>query len=188
MVILNAIQILLNRFNMKQILLAICTLVLFTPVANAQKVQKSPKSTLTQTVGTTDIQVVYSRPGLKGRTLESLTPSGQVWRTGANEATTVSFSKPVKIGGKELAAGNYSLYTIPSEAVWTIIINSKQSWGTNYSEDKDVLRFTVQAIKVNEATETFTINISDIANDGTKANLELRWGNIIVKAPIEVTL
>lgn len=153
----------------------------------AQKVQKSPASTLKQTVGTTDITVVYHRPGLKGRSLESLTPAGKVWRTGANQATELTFSKAVKLGGKDLAAGTYSLYTIPDDE-WTIIINSKLSWGTQYDDGKDVMRFKVKALKVAESTETFTIDVSDISKDGKNANLELRWGNIVIKAPLEVSL
>lgn len=156
--------------------------------AIAQKVQKSPASTLKQTVGTTDVTVVYHRPGLKGRTLESLTPEGKVWRTGANEATELTFSKAVKIGGKDLAAGTYSLYTVPGSSEWTIIINSKLSWGTQYSQDKDVMRFSAKAAKAGESVETFTIDISNISDDGTKANLELRWGNVIVEAPFETTI
>lgn len=173
---------------MKRFSILLLTLAFFSASAIAQKVQKSPKSTLSQTVGTTDITVVYHRPGLKGRTLESLITEGKVWRTGANEATEITFSKDVKIGGKELPAGTYSLYTIPGKTQWSIIINSKLSWGTQYDQDKDVLRFTVSTSLSEHATETFTINISDISDAGTNANLELLWGNVIVKAPIVVTL
>ena len=111
-----------------------------------------------------------------------------MWRTGANEATEITFSKAVKIGGKQLAAGTYSLYTIPGKTEWTIILNSKLSWGTQYNKDKDVLRITGKTSNSNQSTETFTIDISDISDDGTKANLELRWGSVIVKTQIEVTL
>lgn len=168
-------------------LITLCIASIVSLGAMAQKVQKSPASTLKQTVGTTDVTVVYHRPGLKGRSLESLAPAAKVWRTGANEATELTFSKDVKIGGKDLAAGTYSLYTIPGDE-WTIIINSKLSWGTQYSDSKDVMRFMVKPLNVAESTETFTIDVSDISKDGKMANLELRWGNVVVKMPFEVSL
>ncbi|MCB0497921.1 MAG: DUF2911 domain-containing protein [Cyclobacteriaceae bacterium] len=172
---------------MKETLLTICLAAIVSFGAWAQKVQPSPASTLKQTVGTTDITIVYHRPGLKGRSLETLIPADKVWRTGANEATEITFSKDVKIGGNDLKAGTYSLYTIPGDE-WTLIINSKLSWGTQYDKSKDVLRFMAKPMTVSESTETFTIDVSDISKDGTKANLELSWGNVVVKAPIEVTL
>ena len=172
---------------MKRTLLTLCVASLVSLGAIAQKVQKSPASTLKQTVGTTDVTVVYHRPGLKGRSLESLAPNGKVWRTGANEATELTFSKDVTIGGNKLAAGTYSLYTIPGDSEWTIIINSKLSWGTQYSKDSDVARFAAKASKASDSTETFTIDVSDISENGKNANLELRWGTAVVKVPFEVS-
>ena len=155
--------------------------------ASGQKVQKSPKSVLTQTVGLTDITITYHRPGLKGRSMASLAPNGAVWRTGANNATAFLISNAITIGSKELAAGNYSLWTIPSAGEWTIIINSKHGWGTQYDETGDVMRFKAKATKTAESTETVTINISDIDANGKDANLEIRWGNVSVKAPFTVS-
>jgi hypothetical protein len=154
---------------------------------NAQKVQKSPKSVLTQTVGLTDITITYSRPGLKGRDMASMVKAGEVWRTGANNATEITISNPVTFGDKELAAGSYTLYTIPGDDEWTMIINSKKSWGTQYDEKEDVIRFMAKPTKTAETTETMTINISDIDANGTDANLEIRWGNVSVKAPFTVS-
>lgn len=173
---------------MKKIGITLLVLALFSSVSIAQKLKPSPKSVLTQVVGTTEVKISYHRPGLKGRSLESLISNGQVWRTGANQATEITFSKDVKMGGKNIAAGTYSLYTIPGKSEWTIIINSKLSWGTQYSEDKDVVRFKAAVKSTNSKTETFTIDISDISKDSTKANIELRWGNLVVTAPFEVTL
>jgi len=173
---------------MKKVNLAILVMAFVSAGAIAQKNQPSPKSVLTQVVGTTEITIDYHRPGLKGRSMESLAPQGQVWRTGANQATEITFSKAVKMDGKEIAAGTYSLYSIPGNSEWTIIINSKLSWGTQYTDAKDVIRFKGNVSKSNLSTETFTIDISDISKDGTKANIELRWGNIVVKAPFEVIL
>jgi hypothetical protein len=154
---------------------------------SAQKVQKSPKSVLTQTVGLTDITITYHRPGLKGREMASLAKPGKVWRTGANNATAFQTSNPITIGGKELPAGNYSLWTIPGDGEWTVIINSKHGWGTQYDETGDVMRLKAKATKTAESTETVTINISDIDANGKDANLEIRWGNVSVKAPFTVS-
>ena len=156
-------------------------------VVQAQKVQKSPKSVLTQTVGLTDITITYHRPGLKGRSMASLAPNGAVWRTGANNATAFLISNAITIGGKELAAGNYSLWTIPEDGEWTIIINSKHGWGTQYDKTGDVMRFKAKATKTGEETETVTINIADIDANGKDAALEIRWGNVSVKAPFTVS-
>ena len=154
---------------------------------HAQKVQKSPKATVSQTVGLTNVSITYYRPGLKGRSMSKLAPNGKVWRTGANNATELKISNPITIGGKELAAGTYTLYTIPGEGEWSVIINSKISWGTEYSQSDDVMRFSAKATKTSGATETFTINISDIDANGKDASLELRWGDVSVKAPFTVS-
>lgn len=173
---------------MKKLGITLIAIALVCTGAIAQKFQKSPKSVLTQVVGTTEVTVTYHRPGLKGRSMESLVPQGQVWRAGANQATEITFSKDVKIDGKMIAAGTYSLYAIPAESEWTIIINSKLSWGTQYNDAKDVLRWKASISQSNLITETFTIDIADISKDGTKASIELRWGNTVVKAPFEVIL
>ena len=154
----------------------------------AQKVQKSPKASLTQTVGLTDVSITYFRPGLKGREMSKLAPYGKVWRTGANNATELKISNPITVGGKELAAGTYSLYSIPAESGdWTLIINSKLSWGTAYSEDGDIMRFSAKASKTAESTETLTIGVADINANGKDAAIEIRWGNVSVKAPFSVS-
>ena len=173
---------------MNKLAVLLISIALVSTSAIAQKLKPSPKSVLTQVVGTTEVKIDYHRPGLKGRELESLITKGVVWRTGANQATEITFSKNVKMGGKEIVAGTYSLYSIPSTSEWTVIINSKLSWGTQYNEEKDIVRFTAKASTVNKITETFTLDISDISKDGSKANIELRWGNVVVKAPFEVTL
>jgi len=173
---------------MHKIAVLLISMALVSTSAIAQKLKPSPNSVLTQIVGTTEVKIDYHRPGLKGRELESLITNGEVWRTGANQATEITFAKNVKMGGKEIAAGTYSLYSIPGNSEWTVIINTKLSWGTQYNKEKDVVRFSAKATLVNQTTETFTLDISDISKDGTKANIELRWGNVVVKAPFEVTL
>ena len=162
-------------------------IIAFGTESTAQKVQKSPKAVLTQTVGLTDITISYHRPGLKGREMSSMAKPGKVWRTGANNATSLTISNAITIGGKELAAGTYSLWTIPGDGEWTVIINTKQGWGTDYDKSGDVMRFSAKATKTTETTETVTINISDIDANGKDANLEIRWGNVSVKAPFTVS-
>src|SRR6185369_10581652 len=114
----------------------------------------SQKSSLMQTIGTTDMTITYSRPGVKGRKIwGALVPYGQVWRTGANEASTISFSDDVTINGQKLPAGTYSLHTIPGEKEWTLIFNSvANQWGSfSYDQSKDALR-----VKAFPAPASFT--------------------------------
>jgi len=94
--------------------------------------QPSPKGTIKQTIGLSEVTVVYSRPGMKERKIfGELVTLGEIWRTGANAATTIEISNDVKIGGKDVPAGKYALYTIPRETEWTIIIHKNTTnWGT----------------------------------------------------------
>lgn len=114
--------------------------------AMAQFPRVSPGASVSQTIGLTDVTLTYSRPGVKGRKIwGGLVPYNEVWRTGANEATTISFSEEATINGQKLAAGKYSLFTIPTETSWTIIFNKQADiWGTDYNKDNDILRIQVQ--------------------------------------------
>ena len=113
-------------------------------VLNASKA--SPRKEMKGTIGGTQVAVNYSSPSVKGRKIwGSLVPNGKVWRTGADEATTIEFSTDVKVEGQDLKAGKYSLFTIPSDGKWTVIFNEvSDQWGAyNYDESKDVLRVEV---------------------------------------------
>ena len=107
----------------------------------------SPNAAVSQTIGTTEVRLTYGRPSVNDRTIfaeDGLVPYGEVWRTGANEATTISVSSDVTIEGESLAAGTYSLYTIPGPDTWTLIFNDvANQWGTEYDESEDVLRVEV---------------------------------------------
>ncbi|MEO8036412.1 MAG: DUF2911 domain-containing protein, partial [Acidobacteriota bacterium] len=106
----------------------------------------SPNAELKQTVGLTDITITYSRPGVKGRAIwGAIVPWDQVWRTGANDATTIAFSDDVVVGGTKVPAGKYSLHTIPSQSEWTIILNNTANqWGSfSYDPAKDAVRIKV---------------------------------------------
>lgn len=151
----------------------------------------SPKSTVQQDIGSTKMEIVYHRPSLDGRNVNSLVndaPNGEVWRTGANNNTLISFDKDVTVGGQSLKAGQYSLFTIPADGEWTVIFNSATNkWGTQYAKGTDVLRIKAKVSKTSNSVETFTIGMTDFdKNAKNKANIELAWGNLSVKFPIEV--
>jgi hypothetical protein len=147
----------------------------------------SPGCTLKQRVGLTDIEIVYSRPGVKNRTVfGGIVPYGQVWRTGANSATKVTFSTPVKLNGTDIPAGTYALFTIPGEDEWTIIINKGAAqWGAfQYDEKADVARFKVTSMQLAEQIETFTIEFNLIRDESAVMNLV--WDHTVVPVKIEI--
>lgn len=141
----------------------------------------SPPAVVTQTLNSgAFVTIDYSRPSLKGRSLNELAPAGKVWRTGANETTIFEVSKDVKIGGKTLLAGKYGLYTIPGEKEWTIIFNKAwKNWGTVYKENDDALRTQVKARKSKEFTETMSF---EIANEG---QVNLLWADTQISFEIQ---
>jgi len=150
----------------------------------------SPSCTVKQRVGLTDIQVVYSRPGIKDRTIYGgIVPYGAVWRTGANNATKISFSTPVKLEGNDIPAGTYSLFTIPDTNEWTIIINKDANqWGSfQYNSNDDLVRFTVTPTTMDDTTvETFMIEFNRIRDDS--AELMLVWDKTVVPINLQVDI
>ena len=153
--------------------------LLAAPAAHAQIAtpQASPKSTVSQRVGLTDITIAYSRPGVKARTVfGTVVPFGKRWRTGANATTSIKFSDDVLIEGKKVAAGEYGLYTIPNKTEWLVVLNKSLKQGADvdgFKDDQDVARFTIKPYKVASKVETFTINFTDIT-PGT-ANVAMEW-------------
>lgn len=133
----------------------------------------SPKETVTGTIDGASVEIVYCKPSARERkVMGALVPYGEVWRTGANAATTIEFSKDVKIEGKDLPAGKYELFTIPGEKEWVIIFQkySKQ-WGAfSYKQSNDVLRVSVKPSSTDSFVEAFTITIG-------KDNVSLKWEN-----------
>ena len=128
------------------------------------------------------VKVIYSRPQLKGRDLLILAPPEKVWRTGANEAAEITFYKDVTFGGKELNAGTYSLFTIPSaDGDWTVIINkAKNLWGSYYyNEDQDVVRVSGKVSKTEKDIEAFSMMFD---KDMT---LKMGWGDTVVSVSIK---
>ena len=160
-------------FHLKTFFVGLLVLV-FTSASFAQGLElprKSPKASISYTVGLTDIVVNYSSPSVKKRTVwGTMVPYDKVWRAGANEATTVEFSTDVKVEGKELKAGKYSLFLIPkAEGKWMAIFNTvADQWGAyEYDESKDALRVevTVKTAKVNEERLTYSI-VDQAVNKG----------------------
>lgn len=156
-----------------------------TPAPKVEFPAASPQATFKQRVGVTDVEVTYSRPGVKGRKIfGGLEQYGKVWRTGANNATKVTFSTDLTFGGTKVAAGSYGLFTIPGESEWTVILNKVPGqWGAyRYDAKDDVLRVTVKPAKLAELVETFTIDVNDV-RDGS-ATLNLIWENTRVSVPL----
>lgn len=143
--------------------------------------QPSTSQTISQDFGLGKITINYSRPNVKGRKVfGAMEPYGTVWRTGANSATVVTFTEAVKVEGKDLAAGQYGLFTIPGKDEWTIIFNKgAKQWGAyEYKEAEDVLRVKVKAATLKDKVETFTIQFADVYP--TAAQLQLSWENTAV--------
>jgi hypothetical protein len=146
----------------------------------------SPKAVVSQTIGLSDFTVTYSRPGVKGRKIwGGLVPYGEVWRTGANEATSFVTTGEATIAGKKVPAGEYSLYTIPGETEWTVIVSTeKGAWGSfSYDKAKDAHRFTVKPTEgPNEEWMRFSFeNLTPSSGD-----LVLAWEKLRVAIPLEV--
>lgn len=125
------------------------------------------------------VKVVYSRPQLKGRELSSLAPAGEVWRTGANEAAEITFYQDLNFGGKEVKAGTYTLFTIPGEKEWTIILSSAQNvWGSYfYEQSEDVLRVQAPVQQTEEPVEAFSIVFE---GEGDSFTLFMAWGTTLI--------
>jgi hypothetical protein len=174
---------------MKKLIIALAIILApFATEAQIKTPQASPKAVIKQTVGLTDIEVVYSRPGARGRAVfGNLVPFGKTWRTGANENTTISFSDDVVIDGKTLRKGKYSLYTVPRIESWDVIFYlATDNWGLpeNWSEANIALKTTVKEDALPTPVETFTIGINGL--DPNFAYLEMAWENSHVALKFEV--
>jgi len=156
--------------------------------ADAQTL-KTPQPSTTQTIkqdfGIGSVELSYSRPGMKGRKIfGDLVPYGKVWRTGANSATTLTFSDSVTIGGVKIAPGKYGFLTIPDKDQWTLIV-SKQTDVTSpaaYKQESDVVRVNAKPVMMKDALETFTMQFANVKS--TTADLQIMWDNLAVSLPI----
>jgi len=148
----------------------------------------SPFTEVTQEVGLTQVKLSYARPSAKGRRVfGELVPFGEVWRTGANASTKLTFTEDVKIEGNSLKAGTYALYTIPGATEWTVIIHTNTKHrsiaGDVYKAAEDAFRFKAKPAKTSNFIETFTIGFGDITTSSCK--LAIAWENTEVKFLIE---
>jgi hypothetical protein len=146
----------------------------------------SPGCTIKQRVGLTDIEVVYSRPSMKGRVIfGDVVPYNQVWRTGANASTKVSFSTPVKLAGMDVPAGTYALYTIPGESEWTVILSKDiKSSPFDYRQENDLGRVKVRPVSVTDSIDTFTIEFNHIRDES--AVIDIVWDRTVVPLSIQL--
>jgi hypothetical protein len=153
--------------------------------AAAQQPRPSPAGTAKATIDGATIQIDYSRPSVRGRKIMGgLVPYGQVWRTGANEATTLTTDKAITVGGLAVPAGKYTLYTLPGESEWKLIVNKQTGqWGTEYDEKQDLGRVALTKKATTAPVEQFTIGLDKAATGGT---LKLAWENTELTAPIAV--
>jgi len=155
-----------------------CSLLTLGTKAQVLMPQASSAQTLIQEFGLGQITVKYSRPNIKGRNISTdLAPNGEVWRTGANNATVITITEAITMEGNQVAPGEYALFTIPGKDEWTIILNKEtKQWGAySYKQSEDVLRFKVKPVKLNDRVETFNIAFNNVMLN--IARLDLLWGN-----------
>jgi Protein of unknown function (DUF2911)/Tetratricopeptide repeat len=169
----------------KIIITVIAAFILLSSDAQLKTPFPSPPQTIKQDFGLSTIELSYSRPGIKGRKIfGDLVPFGKVWRTGANNATTIPFGDDVMIGGTKISAGKYGLLTIPDKDKWTLII-TKQLDVTSpaaYKQEEDVLRVMAEPMKLKESIESFTMQFANLKP--ASCELLIRWENTQVTLPI----
>ena len=127
------------------------------------------------------IKIIYSRPQLKGRSLEKLAPLGKKWRTGANEATEVTFYKDVVFGGAAVKAGTYTMYAIPGKNTWTVALSSQLNvWGVYFHKDEnDVAKVTIPVKQTEENLDVFSIAIDE------DMTINMGWGTTLISIPVQ---
>lgn len=146
----------------------------------------SQRSVVKQRVGLTDVEIEYSRPNKNDREIfGGLVPNGKLWRTGANAPTKIRFSDAVKVGDKELPAGEYALFTIPAASEWTVIFSrdAKVQSAADYKQENDAARVMVKPTTLANPIETFTIELADVK--GAAATLQLQWDK--TRVPVKLT-
>lgn len=170
-----------------KLLLVLSAILFFSAGISAQTTapRASQKAGVMQRVGVTDIKISYSRPNVKSRTIwGDVVKYGEVWRTGADDATVFETSEKLMINGKELAAGRYSLYTIPNKDEWTIIFNrAAEQWGTQYDAKQDVLRVIAKPQANVEAVESLNISFQNVTRN--TAEMVIAWEKVRVPVTID---
>jgi hypothetical protein len=173
----------LKTFQLSVILIFIFSLTTFGQQIKTPR--PSPDATLIQNVGVTEVKIDYSSPGVKERKVwGELVPFGEIWRTGANEATTITFSDAVKINGSELPAGTYGIHTIPGEKEWEFIFSkdTKVDGSSNFNKDNEVLRVKAKP-EEHHFMERMTFLFADVTDNS--ANVNLMWDKLKVSFKVE---
>jgi hypothetical protein len=174
---------------MKKIIFVLAVLIAnFTIEAQVKTPQSSPKTTVNQIVGLTDVTIEYSRPSAKGRVVfGDLVPFGKLWRTGANQNSMVTFSEDVVIKGNTLKKGKYAIFTTPKADMWEVVFyTDTENWGTpeKWDANKVALSTMVDPIILGNNVETFTIGVNNLTNDS--ATLDISWEKTMVSIKFEV--
>lgn len=174
---------------MKKIFVLLAILVAnFVIEAQVKTPQPSPKAIVEQVVGLTDVAIEYSRPSAKGRVVfGDLVPFGKLWRTGANENSTVSFSDDVVINGTTLKKGKYAIFTTPKADMWEVVFyTATDNWGLpeNWDVNKIAVSLNVDPVMLNNTVESLTLSINNLTNDG--ATLDIAWEKTMVSVKFEV--
>lgn len=176
---------------MKKLVSLVALLYLFTYAAHAQlrTPSPSPTQTIRQDFGLSRIELSYSRPGAKNRkVMGDLVPYGNVWRTGANGATTLNFGDDVIIGAATIPAGKYGLLSIPNKTSWTMIITRQLNVTSPaaYNKDSDVVRVNVKPVPMKDRVETFTMQFENVRSSACE--LHIMWENTAVMLPIRTEI
>jgi len=159
--------------------------MMFTSYGQGIKIPApSPGQTIKQDFSLSSIEVVYSRPVMKGRKIfGDIVPFGKLWRTGANSPTKFTFGEDVKVAGQSLKAGSYQVMSIPSEKSWVIIFSKGTNGVFNYNASEDVLKVTVPSTMLATSVESFSIQFSDVSSN--KLNIQMAWEKTSVSIPVE---
>jgi len=172
----------------KVVLFLIAIVASLTVEAQINTPAPSPSAKLIQTVGLTEVSIDYSRPSMRGRKVfGNLVPFDKLWRTGANAYTKVTFASDVTIGGKEVKAGTYSIFTKPGASTWEVYLYSDIVGGgtpSNWEESKIAAQLSVPVYNIEMPVETFTITFDDVTSTG--ANIGIIWENTYVAIPFSV--
>lgn len=177
---------------MKKVILSLLVVASCILNANAQTLKTpapSPTQTIKQDFALSNIEVAYSRPSVKGRSIfGDVVPFGKVWRTGANAATTITFGDTVMIGGKKVSPGKYGLLTIPNATEWTIIISNNTTVNNpaDYKQEEDVVRVNAKTSVMGNAVESFTLSFANMKP--TSCELQFLWDKTLVSLPISTEI
>jgi hypothetical protein len=171
----------------------LCSFAIITILATDAQTVRTPAASPTQTVkqelGIGSVELSYSRPTIRGRKIfGELVPYGQIWRTGANQATTLTFSDEVIIGGAKVPPGKYGFLTIPDRNEWTLIITKQTDVNnpTLYKQENDVVRVKAKPTTLSAPVESFTIQFANVK--GTGADVQVMWDNVAVSLPIDTDI